>query len=259
MTVKSTKTTVNNLDFHKDAFNSVGWFIPPYVTLGFAGELAKEITVANGAYSQDMLEAMLSRIYSPENLAPMVLDRYSATPSIKEYSQIISEAVLAHFSNLDHIAVAGLMPVIEGGGKALAKEFAVQYKSIRELFIRLSDCCKALSAEKNIGAVGEVSSMLDSFKEYAEKNLYIHSDHYPHTDKTNRHGILHGAYRDEDYGRPLNFYKAIAAIDFLCFISSFRAPISWFAPNRTEESEKLARYYRFCGLMAKTNPARMAT
>lgn len=259
MTVTSMQAAANNLDFHKDAFNSVGWFIPPYVTLGFAGKLAKEITAANGSYSQDALEVMLSRIYSPENLAPMVLDRYSMTPFIKEYSQIISEAILAHFSSLDHIAVSGLMPVIEGAGKALAKEFSVQYTGIREVFINLADCCKALSAEKNIGAVGEVASMLDSFKEYTEKNLYIYSDHYPHADKTNRHGILHGAYKDEDYGRPINFYKAIAAVDFLCFISSFRAPISWFAPNRTEESEKLARYYRFCALMAKANPARKIT
>lgn len=256
MTATSIQATTNNLDFHKDAFNSVGWFIPPYVTLGFTSGLVKEITAANGNYSQDALEVMLSRIYSPEHLASMVLDRYSVTPFIKEYSQIISETVLAHFSNLDHIAVAGLMPVIEGAGKSLAKEFSVQYKGIQEVFINLADCCKALSAEKNIGAVGEVISMLDSFKEYTEKNLYIYSGHYPHADKTNRHGILHGVYKDEDYGRPINFYKAIAAVNFLCFISSFRAPISWFAPNPTDESEKLARYYRFCALMAKTNPAR---
>jgi hypothetical protein len=35
---------------------------------------------------------------------------------------------------------------------------------------------------------------------------------YPLLDKTNRHGILHGAYKDADYGRPINFYKAIGVM-----------------------------------------------
>lgn len=98
--------------------------------------------------------------------------------------------------------------------------------------------------------------MMDSFKEYAEKNLYIDSDDYLHSDKTNRHGILHGAYKDNDYGRPINFYKAIAAIDFLCFISAFRAPISWMAPNPTEKSAILAEYYRACFFISMANPAK---
>lgn len=252
----SEKRHANNLNYQRDAFNGVGWFIPPYVTLGFGNQLAKEIHDASGSYSQEALEKMLSRIYSAEYLAAMVLERYPATPFIRDYTQIISEAVIAHFSNLDHVAVAGIMPVIEGAGKALANDFSVQYSGIRSLFINLADHCKSLSIEKNIGATGEIISMMDSFKEYAEKNLYINSDDYLHSDKTNRHGILHGAYKDNDYGRPINFYKSIAAVDFLCFISAFRAPISWMAPNPTEKSENLAEYYRACFFISMANPAK---
>ena len=73
--------------------------------------------------------------------------------------------------------------------------------------------------------------------------MYIDLSHYPLVDKTNRHGIVHGAYADADYGRPLNFFKTIAAIDFLTFVSSFRANISWLAPSPTEASHRLAKYY----------------
>jgi len=45
-------------------------------------------------------------------------------------------------------------------------------------------------------------------------------------------------------GRPLNFYKTIAAIDFLTFISSLStSQISGFVANSTPESEALAARY----------------
>lgn len=247
---------MNNLEYFKDAFNSVGWFIPPYVGLGFLADLSKKIKDANGSYSQQDLERMLSLIYSPESLAAMVLNRYPITPFIKDYSQIISESVIAHFSNLDHVAVAGLMPVIEGAGTALAKDRSVPCNrvSTRVIFMGLADSCKELSRKHNIGNVGEIVSMMDSFKEYADKYLYIKSSQYSQSDKTNRHGILHGAYTDGDYGTPINFYKAIAAVDFLCFISAFRSAISWFAPDPTDKSKLLAKHYGACLLLSVIKP-----
>jgi hypothetical protein len=61
--------------------------------------------------------------------------------------------------------------------------------------------------------------------------VYIHSDCYGFEEKTNRHGILHGAYADADYDAPINFYKTIAAIDFLCFVAAFRARLPCLAPR----------------------------
>lgn len=74
---------------------------------------------------------------------------------------------------------------------------------------------------------------------------------------TNRHGILHGAYADEDYGSPINFYKSIAAIDFLCLISAFKAHVSWMAPNSTATSEGLSFVYFACQELSKQNPLKM--
>jgi hypothetical protein len=85
--------------------------------------------------------------------------------------------------------------------------------------------------------------MMDSFVFFVKNYMYVDSSLYPLVDKTNRHGITHGAYKDADYGRPLNFFKTIAAIEFLTFVSSFRANISWLAPSPTDASLELARHY----------------
>jgi hypothetical protein len=237
---------MTNLEHYKAAFNSVGWFIPPYVTMIFLSTMAEHINEGSQPFDQHDLEGFLSIIYSPENQAAMVTERYPVTPYIQDYKIIIQEAVQAHFLGLDHVAVAGLMPVIEGAGKKLAKSRSVLFTYITSVFINLADDCKNDAIKNNIGAVGEVVSMMESFAEFAEKHLYVNSGSYSLTDKTNRHGILHGAYGDEDYGSPINFYKCIAAVDFLCFVSAFRASISWLAPSPTEASTRLSQFYNKC-------------
>ena len=248
----------NNLDYFKDQFNKVGWFIPPYVSIGFLDQLAKKINDSENNYSQDQLETMLSLIYSPEHLASMSLYRYPTVPFVKDYSKTISEAIIAHFSCLDHVAVLGLMPVIEGVGISLAEEWEIEVsgKSAKNIFSDLVEATKKYVAEKNLGDVGQVISMLDSFRNYAREHLYINSNQYHFEDKTNRHGLLHGKFSDRDYGSPLNFYKAIAAINFLCFVASFKAPVSWWASDLTDESKKLAKYYYDCLVLSASNPDR---
>jgi hypothetical protein len=138
------------------------------------------------------------------------------------------------------------MPAIEGAGRKMAKHWKVPPAGIKGTFKQLATNCKKHSIRHKIGATDEIASMMDSFIEFTKNNLYIDSEKYADADKTNRHGILHGAYADRDYGKPINFYKSIAAIDFLCFISAYDAGISWFAPSPTERSETLSEYYFAC-------------
>lgn len=234
------------MDFYKNIFNSVGWFIPPYISMGILGRIGGDIKLRGSSFKQVELEQHLAYIYNAEHLASMVCERYPVTPYISEFKEIISESVEAHFSGLGHVAVSGLMPVIEGVGRKLADRRGVQHKHIKETFQNLAADCKNRSKKNNIGAVDEIEAMMDSFIEFSKSNLYINSEKYPQEDNTNRHGILHGAFSDQDYGQPINFYKSIAAVDFLCFIAALDAEISWFAPNETIDSKMLAKYYRLC-------------
>lgn len=114
---------------------------------------------------------------------------------------------------------------------------------MKNVFAALANHCKEDVIANEIGAVDEIVAMLDSFVHFTNNNLYVNSARYPHRDKTNRHGILHGAFSDYDYGAPINFYKAIGSIEFLCFVISIRESISFFAPGSSEASFKLAKQY----------------
>jgi hypothetical protein len=192
-------------------------------------------------------------MYSAENLAAMVTERYPIVPYVQDYKTIIAEAVEAHFCGLGHMAVAGLLPVVEGAGKRSAERMEVKFSSTGA-FVELAAKCKKHVQKNNIGAVGEIISMLDSFSEFTKKHLYAHSDRYKHDDKTNRHGILHGNYADADYGLPINFYKTIGAVDFMCFVSGLTSLLPCFGPDPTERSRAMADYWRRCSELSENRP-----
>jgi len=236
--------TTGILPHFENAFSSVGWFIPPYAAMGFLSAMGAEILRKENSFGQGDLEQWLSKLYGADGLAAMVCSRYPITPVIAEYKETISESIEAHFLGLHHVAVAGLVPVIEGAGRELLASRGLSCKSVRGVFSELASDCKRESIEKNIGATGEIVSMMDSFANFTNNVLYVDSEKYPFIDGTNRHGITHGSFKDGDYGSPINFYKTIGAVDFLAFVSAFRAAISWFAPEVTAESGRLAGYYR---------------
>jgi hypothetical protein len=231
------------VEYYKEKFNSVGWFIPPYVTMGYLGKIAGDISESN----EQNLEQLLSKIYSPAHLAAMVLYRYPTVPHVSEYKAIIAESIDAHFLGLHHVSASGLIPAIEGIGRKILESKGLSEKFIKNVFSTLAEHCKDDVITRGIGAVSEIVAMLDSFVYFTKNNLYVTSSSYPNEDNTNRHGILHGAFSDLDYGTPINFYKALGAIEALCFIVSIDEPISFFAPDETVESNKLALKYVFLG------------
>ncbi|NLS01138.1 hypothetical protein HGP17_30265 [Rhizobium sp. P38BS-XIX] len=226
-------------------FNSVGWFIPPYIQMGHLASLASAIRASNGSFTQDELEGRMAYLYEPIGVAAMVCDRYPITPVISEYRQTIAEAVAAHFAGLHHTAVAGLIPVIEGAGRELlnVRGEGAPKLGVRKVFATLASNCLNEVRRQQMGDMDEIESMFIAFESFTRDYIYTDSSLYSLADKTNRHGITHGRYRDSDYGRPLNFYKTISAVDFLTFISSLRANLSWFAPTPTTTSLKLAAVY----------------
>ncbi|OOE78404.1 hypothetical protein BZG73_15915 [Salinivibrio siamensis] len=233
------------MDYYKELFNKAGWFVPPYVQMGYLDKIAEDISKNNDSN----LESLLSRIYTHDHLAAMVKHRYPIAPHISDYKLIIAEAIDAHFLGLHHVAVSGLIPVIEGVGRKILESKNISEKYVKNVFVAVAEHSKEDVIANQLGAVDEIVAMLDSFVHFTNNNLYVNSARYPHGDKTNRHGILHGAFSDSDYGEPINFYKAIGSIEFLCFVVSIREPISFFAPNSSEASFKLAKQYALFQIM----------
>lgn len=233
-----------NLSEYERTFVNIGWFIPPYVPLAQIINAAEKLKNIQSIDHQNMLEIALKDMYWPERLAAMSIHRYTETPVLMLYKNIISESIEAHYLGLDHIAVSGLLPVIEGAARLLAKDRNIEFKGVRTLFKVLCDDCKKQALNEQIGAIDEICSMMNSFKLFCDQHLYQSSEKYQLEDNTNRHGILHGVFRDKDYGRPLNFYKCIAAVEFLCWVSAFKSNVSWLLPSASNKSQALGAYYK---------------
>lgn len=159
-----------SLDNEGETLNRVGWFLPPFASVGSIQLLTRSITEKGSAFSQVDLQRSLSGMYSEENLAAMVTERYPIIPYVQDYKVIIEEAVEAHFCGLGHMAVAGLLPVVEGAGKQLAERMDVKFSSTAA-FAELASKCKKHVQLNQIGAVGEIVSMLTSFSNFAKKTF----------------------------------------------------------------------------------------
>ncbi len=221
---------MHTLHHFEKAFQSVGWFIPPYVQMGFLSQLAGKILSSSQPMTVDDFEVELAQLYGPAGLAAMVLHRYPIVPILSEYRRTIGESIESHFMGLHHVAVTGLVPVVEGAGRLLLESRVGapvdRKQSTQDVIEKLAAYCKSQSRMGHAGHAGEVESMMNSFTWFAKNVLFADSSNHGFIDNTNRHGMSHGIYRDADYGRPINFYKTMAAVEFLAFVSSFTLPTS---------------------------------
>jgi hypothetical protein len=234
-----------SLRAESDALTSVGWFLPPYTSVGVLRDIARSITEAQGRFAEEDLERILARLYTPYRIASMVVSRYPIMPVIELYRETIAEAVYAHFAGLRHVSVGGLLPIIEGIGRELASQRGLNADGyVKSVFEQLLSDAKEDVVQRRIGATQEIVDMLHAFLTFLKHYFFEDSRLYPLLDGTNRHGILHGAYKDADYGRPINFYKVIGAVEILTFVSMLRtAKMSGFPPEMTPESRALAEGY----------------
>jgi hypothetical protein len=138
--------------------------------------------------------------------------------------------------------------------RVLVKNFTGPSGSIEALITH----CKQHVIARQIGAVGECLSMLESFELFLSKVLFANTNkQHQFTDGTNRHGMVHAVFADNDFGSPLNFYKVITAVNMLTWISAVYYGGSGFVPNETPHSVEHARYYRLLSNIAsqeKPNP-----
>jgi hypothetical protein len=247
-----------DIDGLAKALNDVGWFLPPYLSLGFLLQI-KEQAQTDSSFDQNALGQMLSAAYGPIHLASMVMNLYGATVGVKDYKGIIGESIEAHFLNLDHVAVSGLMPVVEGAARRLAKSRSLVIKDstpIKAVLEKLAKDCIRQVTHESIGVPHEFVAMISSFYVYARDYFYVGSKAYPLPDNTERHGTEHGVYGDKDYGTPINFYKTLSAVDMLCTMAGFgRNAPSLIAPSPSEESTPLSAYFMELAAISMRRPA----
>jgi hypothetical protein len=237
---------VGSLGFLESEFKKIGWFIPPYVNMGELESMLGKNIKEGAVLTQIELENILSEIYSKNRLADLFIEKYSETPFVRDYINILGNGIETHFLGLHYSAVATLIPVIEGVSRQLALKRGVHHDHIKETIKRLCESCKDEVVSRKIGDYKQVESMIDSVRFFMVENIYSKSSKYPHDDNTSRNDILHGSFNDSDYGTAINFYKTIAVINSLCFLSAIDAELSWFPPKGSKAGLEKADYYSLC-------------
>lgn len=232
-----------------ETFEGVGWFMPAYISMGDLSDQLARIKTTEGGYSDDDLERDLQSYYPPVVLAEMFVRFYSKAPFLRDFRQLIGQALDSYFLGNHHIAFSGLVGALEGIIRKLEasssrKEY---FKNVLGKKIK-----KAISyiKENEIGRVKEIESVLLSFYNYITKYLFGDSEKYPFSDGANRHGVLHGAFTDEMHGRPLGFLKLVSCLDALTFIialtgksDSESGSIAIWRRGPNRDSRELERYY----------------
>lgn len=229
---------MNSLPHFEEAFGKQGLVIPLFSNMIILKKAYLEIMDSEDPDDR-RIEEILSSVYTTGHMAAMVLNRYPHVPFISEYQISISEAVEAHFLGLGHAAVAGLIPVIEGAGRNLARSKGLEHEYVGRTFSQLTEAVMAEVRERKLGDYEAVISVLKSFLSFIKDYFYSDSRSYLLSDRTNRNGISHGHFKDADYGTSLNFYKTLSALDALCLMAEFQV----FPAKSTADSEVLALYY----------------
>jgi hypothetical protein len=230
----------------RDVLRSVNWFWPAYMRRGYVMDLIARLEAEPiGPQRTAVFEASLAPMYTPGHMAAMLLDRYGSVPMVSLFRRQIGEAIEAAHLGLHHAAVALLIPTIEG----VVREHATQaHRNLGNAGIaRLTDEIQAMVAFERRSHPGctasdERVSMIEMFGEFLTTSLYMNTWTFAGDRELNRHGAVHGLYRD--YGNQANFYVLISIVDLLTFVLTFRGSgVSVMAPDMTLDARRLGLYY----------------
>jgi hypothetical protein len=228
----------------RSALVAAGWIWPAYIQNRHVHSIAQNLlAAATDAERHSVLETALPTIYPPEDIAVMLLERYRKMPLIVEFQASISEGIEAAYLGLFHAAVSTLFPVIEG---VIRLSAASGGRSVGLGTNKLPDEVDAMitfERAAGFGAADERITMLEIFRDFLRSKLLANTSTLPGARDLNRHGVLHGVFKD--FGHEANFYILISILDLLTFIQVFHTTgISALAPDRTNQSRVLALYYR---------------
>jgi hypothetical protein len=124
-------------------------------------------------FTEDDLEQVLGFIYTPDHLASMVVSRYPPMLVVDLYQGTLAEAIWAHFYGLHHVAVAGLIPMVEGIGREMAQQRGSKWDgAIKAVFSNPFQQAKDDVLQRRIGATHEIVAMLEAFLHFLKEYFF---------------------------------------------------------------------------------------
>lgn len=231
----------------KDKNSDMEWFIPPFISLG-------------DLRLHDSKIESWQKIYNHAYIAGTYIEKYKILKNLSKYSNLILDAIFAYYSGLTSASIAILIPTIEGITREISKDLKINKDNLSsdifvEVIRKTKSNYKSTILFRNYTWIpvrffnnsiwdesDEVFQMLEGFSNYIQKHLYARTDKFAGQNELNRHGILHGLFRN--YNSQTNFYKLISFIDMLCFIIIYNGEMgSLLAPDLDEQSARLAMIF----------------
>lgn len=204
----------------------------------------------------------LEDIFTPGVASIYVLEYFEKSAALRPYLQIIYESIEAYFMGLDHVAIMGLLPVVEGGLRIVQQsalgptddnvssdEFS---RRLGELIVKHGEK-QAFGVNIYPGSSGNRDVQIDffthvnpqcdvinTFRIFFKEVLYRPSNDSSHG--FNRHLILH--LLKNDFASPANYVRVFLLLSHIAFcewLTNADIPMTW--PGSNPDSERLARYF----------------
>jgi hypothetical protein len=195
-------------------FRKVDWLLPTYLTSESVLKFAEAIETASPDQRLALMQLTLEGTYDADYLAAMLLGLYRNTSHVKDFAQQIDESIKAFVSGYKLVAVAAMVPVIEGIVRKMAsranRDFDDGTGGLKFEFDKIVE-----RERTSPNCYGERLVVLEELRDFIHERFWEKIKKYDGLNHFNRHGIVHGIY--DQYGVDLNFFRLITLLDLLCF------------------------------------------
>lgn len=253
----------NNIAYierYEEFWSSVDWFFPPYVPLGKIHGVIQDLfentplnEQSDRKPAQRQFESRLSSIYNLGNIIPITVQTLAESSAIAKHLPLIKESILAFYSGMKVVAIAGLIPIAEdilysiiGTGSPEIDTVAKVNKSIdlanntvTELHINNADWIPHEYIDNSVLKVmNERTLVLETIRSWLLNSFYAKTQDYDKHSGFNRHFFAHA--KSDIWHNEQNFFRAIGLIQALAFVECFamkESKVSIFSPEPDDRSE----------------------
>lgn len=250
-------------------WHSVDWFSPAFMPLNQIFEPIKSCGIEiidHENYSKDILQkrfdGALSSIYNFSNIIPITEDTLRKSKAISQHVPLIRESILAFYSGMKVIAIAGLIPIVESIISSIIGNDSEQLNIIDKVN-RCIDKARdnVISMHFNhadwvpeeyldvrvLKILNERVFMLETIRHWLLESFYSPTSNYDNHSGFNRHIFAHA--KSDLWHSDSNFFRAMGVIQAMAFVECFAlnsSSVSLFGPMYDENAESLRQEVFAC-------------
>ncbi|EGR0144026.1 hypothetical protein FPT16_18105 [Vibrio cholerae] len=250
-------------------WHSVDWFSPAFMSRNQIFEPIKACgidIILHENYPKELLQkrfdGALSSIYDFSNIIPITEDTLRNSKTISQHVPLIRESILAFYSGMKVIAIAGLIPIVESIISTIigndAEQLTIVDKvnkcidkaraNVVNMHFNYADWVPEEYLDNSVLKIlNERVFMLETIRHWLLKSFYSPTADYDNHSGFNRHIFAHA--KSNLWHSNSNFFRALGVIQAMAFVECFAvdgSSVSLFGPVHDENSESLRQEVFAC-------------